>query len=54
MTQPFHVVSPQTGMPGASVAIEDTLRDCEAFLRGDYDHVPEEQCYMRATMEGVG
>ncbi len=52
LSQPFHVVSEHTGIPGASVPLADTLDDCEAFLRGDYDQVPEEQCYMRASMKG--
>jgi len=52
LSQPFHVVSEHTGIPGTSVSLADTLDDCEAFLRGDYDQVPEERCYMRASMKG--
>ncbi|MCK9258229.1 MAG: F0F1 ATP synthase subunit beta [Azoarcus sp.] len=54
LTQPFHVVSPHTGIAGVSVALSDTLDDCEAFLRGDHDAVPEADCYMRGTMKGQG
>ncbi|MDH3435968.1 MAG: F0F1 ATP synthase subunit beta [Betaproteobacteria bacterium] len=54
LTQPFHVVAEHTGIPGATVPLRDTLDDCDAFLRGDFDAVPEEQCYMRATMKGAG
>jgi len=50
LTQPFHVTTEQTGITGVSVNLEDTLTDCEAFLRGDYDDVPEEKCYMRGSM----
>jgi len=50
LTQPFYVVSRHTGLPGASVPLTETLEDCEAFLRGDYDSIPEEQCYMRGRM----
>ena len=50
LTQPFHVVTAHTGIAGASVPLAATLADCEAFLRGDYDAVPEDQCYMRGTM----
>jgi F-type H+-transporting ATPase subunit beta len=50
LTQPFHVVVEQTGMQGVSVPLTVTLRDCEAFLRGDYDELPEDQCYMRGSM----
>jgi F-type H+-transporting ATPase subunit beta len=53
LTQPFHVTSELTGIQGASVPLADTLLDCEAFLRGEYDEVPEDRCYMRGSMEGV-
>ena len=52
LTQPFHVVAEHTGIAGVSVPLEATLADCEAFLRGDHDGVPEERCYMRGTMAG--
>lgn len=54
LTQPFFVVSRHTGIEGASVPLEGTLQDCEAFLRGDYDSVTEDQCYMRGRMTGAG
>jgi F-type H+-transporting ATPase subunit beta len=49
-TQPFFVVADHTGIPGASVTLETTLADCEAFVRGDYDTLPEDRCYMRGSM----
>lgn len=52
LTQPFHVVSEHTGIEGVSVPLAATLEDCEAFLRGDYDDVPEDRCYMRGSMKG--
>ena len=51
LTQPFHVVSETTGIKGASVLLADTLDDSEAFLRGDFDALPEDQCYMRGSMK---
>ena len=51
LTQPFHVVASHTGMAGVSVPLERTLTDCEAFLEGRYDKLPEEQCYMKGAME---
>jgi F-type H+/Na+-transporting ATPase subunit beta len=54
LTQPFHVVASHTGIKGASVTLDQTLTDCEAFLRGDYDAVSEEQCYMRGAMQTDG
>ncbi|NVK40322.1 MAG: F0F1 ATP synthase subunit beta [Oceanospirillaceae bacterium] len=53
LTQPFHATASHTGIPGASVPLKTTLTDCEAFLQGDYDQVPEEQCYMRGSMQEV-
>jgi F-type H+-transporting ATPase subunit beta len=50
LTQPFFVTASHTGTRGISVPIDAMLADCEAFLRGDYDEVPEEKCYMRGTM----
>ena len=54
LTQPFHVVTEHTGIQGVSVPLADTLTDCEAFLRGDYDSTPEEKCYMRGSMRESG
>jgi F-type H+-transporting ATPase subunit beta len=50
LTQPFHVTSQFTGMAGVSVPLVQTLADCEAFLTGKYDEVPEEACYLRGAM----
>lgn len=51
LTQPLSVTASHTGIAGVSVPLNETLDDCEAFLRGDYDDLPEEQCYMRGTMK---
>jgi F-type H+-transporting ATPase subunit beta len=51
LSQPFHVVAEHTGLTGVSVPLEQTLADCEAFLAGRYDGLPEERCYMRGAME---
>jgi F-type H+-transporting ATPase subunit beta len=51
LTQPFHVVTEQTGIAGVSVSLADTLDDCEAFLQGKYDDLTEGNCYMRASMK---
>jgi F-type H+-transporting ATPase subunit beta len=34
-----------------SVPLTDTLADCQAFLQGRYDDIPEEECYMRGSMK---
>lgn len=54
LSQPFFVVAEHTGIAGASVPLTATLSDCEALLRGDYDALPEETCYMRGKMAGAG
>jgi F-type H+-transporting ATPase subunit beta len=53
LSQPFVVASEHSGIPGVSVPLEATLTDCEAFLRGDYDDIAEDQCYMRGSMKGA-
>ncbi|MCP4009876.1 MAG: F0F1 ATP synthase subunit beta, partial [Proteobacteria bacterium] len=50
LTQPMWVTASHTGLAGTSVSLSDVLNDCEAFLQGQYDDLPEEQCYMRGTM----
>jgi F-type H+-transporting ATPase subunit beta len=52
-TQPFKTTATFTGMQGVSVSLQETLKDCDAFLTGKYDHVPEEHCYMIGSMEEV-
>ena len=50
LTQPFSVVTDHTGIAGASVALAQTLSDCEGFLDGRYDARSEQDCYMRGAM----
>lgn len=50
LTQPMWVTAVHTGIPGVSVNLNETLNDCEAFLQGQYDETPEEQCYMQGSM----
>ncbi len=50
LTQPFHVTKQQTGIEGKSVSLEQTLTDCESFIKGDFDGLSEEQCYMVGAM----
>jgi len=51
LTQPFWTTASHAGIEGVSVPLERTLADCEAFLAGRYDGVPEDRCYMRGAME---
>ena len=52
LTQPFWVTASHTGIQGTSVALHDTLDDCDGFLAGRFDDLSEEECYMRGTMQG--
>ncbi|MFI5168401.1 MAG: F0F1 ATP synthase subunit beta [Thermoanaerobaculales bacterium] len=51
LSQPFHAMTAQSAARGVSVPLAQTLADSEAFLRGDYDQLPEERCYMRGAMK---
>jgi F-type H+-transporting ATPase subunit beta len=53
LTQPFSVLAQHSKQTGVSVPLGKTLTDCEAFLAGAYDHVTEEQCYMRCAMQDL-
>lgn len=50
LTQPFNTVADHTGMPGARVPLNRTISDCEAFIDGKYDQLPEADCYMQGAM----
>lgn len=50
LTQPFHIMSERTGQPGATVPLEQTVQDCDRFLTGQFDDLPEDECYMKAGM----
>ena len=53
MSQPFHVAESFTGMQGAFVTIDDTLRSFEAILSGDCDDIPEQAFLMTGTIDDV-
>ncbi|RYE03544.1 MAG: F0F1 ATP synthase subunit beta, partial [Sphingomonadales bacterium] len=46
LSQPFHVAEVFTGIPGAFVQIEDTIKSFKAVVNGEYDHLPENAFYM--------
>jgi F-type H+-transporting ATPase subunit beta len=52
LPQPFAVLAKHAKQTGVSVPLQQALTDCEAFLAGQYDHLSEEQCYMRGSMQG--
>jgi F-type H+-transporting ATPase subunit beta len=53
LSQPFHVAETFTGMKGAYVQLEDTIRSFAAVLDGKCDDVPEQAFYMVGTIEDV-
>jgi F-type H+-transporting ATPase subunit beta len=52
LTQPFAVTANHTGIEGASVPLESTLKDCEDIIAGTYDDWPEMRFYMRGALTG--
>jgi F-type H+-transporting ATPase subunit beta len=53
LTQPFHLAGEHTGIEGVSVRLEDCLTDCEGFLTGKFDGVPDDKCYMLGSMRSL-
>ena len=53
MSQPFHVAESFTGMQGAFVPIDDTIRSFEAILGGECDDIPEQAFLMAGTIDDV-
>jgi F-type H+-transporting ATPase subunit beta len=41
LSQPFHVAEAFTGLKGVLVDIKDTIKDFNAIMDGQYDHLPE-------------
>jgi F-type H+-transporting ATPase subunit beta len=42
-----------TGMKGAYVKLEETVRSFQAVVNGEYDHLPEQAFYMVGTIESA-
>ncbi|RME59278.1 F0F1 ATP synthase subunit beta [Candidatus Parcubacteria bacterium] len=53
LSQPFFVAETFTGTKGKFVRREDTIRGFKAILAGELDHIPEEQFYMKGSIEEV-
>lgn len=51
LTQPFAVTAQFTGMEGAAVPLEETLRGCRAILDGETDDWQESALYMVGTLD---
>ena len=50
LSQPFHVAETFTGRKGAYVKLADTIRDFKEILEGKYDHLGEDEFYMKGGM----
>lgn len=53
LSQPFFVAEQFTGIAGKYVKREETVRGFKMILDGALDHVPEQQFYMKGTIEEV-
>ena len=51
LTQPFAVTAQFTGLQGAAVSLEETLRGCRAILDGAADDWAESSLYMVGTLD---
>jgi F-type H+-transporting ATPase subunit beta len=51
LSQPFHVAEKFTGVSGAYVKLEDTLKGFGAIIAGDMDNVPEAAFYNVGTID---
>lgn len=53
LSQPFHVAENFTGIPGAYVPVNETIRGFKAILDGEMDDYPESAFLMAGTIEDV-
>ncbi|MEY1660663.1 F0F1 ATP synthase subunit beta [Isoalcanivorax beigongshangi] len=53
LSQPFFVAEVFTGSPGKYVSLKDTIRSFQGILGGEYDHIPEQDFYMKGGIEEV-
>ncbi|MGI4830670.1 MAG: F0F1 ATP synthase subunit beta [Janthinobacterium lividum] len=53
LSQPFHVAEIFTGIPGAYVKVEDTVRSFKEIIEGKHDSIPEQAFYMKGGIEEV-
>ncbi len=53
LSQPFHVAAVFTGVDGAYVKVEETVKAFKEIAEGKHDDVPEQAFYMVGTIEEV-
>jgi len=53
LSQPFNVAEVFTGFPGKIVPVRDTIRGFKMILDGELDQVPENDFYMKGSIDEV-
>jgi len=53
LSQPFSVAEVFTGTPGKQVPVADTVRGFKEILDGKHDEVPEQNFYMKGTVDEI-
>src|ERR1700744_1817759 len=53
LSQPCHVAEIFTGIPGAYVKVEDTVRSFKEIIEGKHDSIPEQAFYLKGGIEDV-
>jgi F-type H+-transporting ATPase subunit beta len=53
LSQPFHVAEIFTGAPGKYVTLKDTIRGFKGILDGEFDHIAEQDFYMKGSIDEV-
>ena len=53
LSQPFHVAEVFTGSPGKYVPLKDTISSFSGILSGEYDHIAEQDFYMKGGIDEV-
>lgn len=53
LSQPFFVAEVFTGAPGKFVTRKDTVRSFKAILDGHYDAVPEQEFFMKGSIDEI-
>lgn len=54
LSQPFFVAETFTGRDGKYVSLSETVKGFKAILEGKLDNMPEQDFYMKGTIEEVG
>ncbi|MBN1779093.1 MAG: F0F1 ATP synthase subunit beta [Candidatus Buchananbacteria bacterium] len=53
LSQPFYVAEQFAGIPGQYVSRQNTVDGFAAILNGEYDNVPEQEFYMKGSIDQI-